>query len=76
MIVIMVLRAGLSVEAVISSETFTQLVVFCVLAVLGLWFVAWCLAIIGDAVGERRVLGMSIVSRLCFSDPYNLRIVC
>lgn len=37
-------------------------VIHAILDVLGFFFIAWCLARIGDAVGERRVMGTLVVS--------------
>ncbi|KAK8076934.1 hypothetical protein PG996_003104 [Apiospora saccharicola] len=37
-------------------------IIQCIFDVLGFFFIAWCLARIGDAVGERRVMGTLVVS--------------
>ena len=59
---ILFLRAIMAVLAALSSWSLVSIIVFSILGALGLWFIAWCLAVIGDATGERKVLGMLIVS--------------
>jgi hypothetical protein len=64
MIYIMFIRTGLlalTLVAAIALNNIAAIVIYSILGVLGLWFVAACLATIGDAVGERRVLGTLIV---------------
>ena len=39
------------------------IVLYIILGIIGFWFIAWCLAEIGEAKGERRVLGKLIVGR-------------
>lgn len=72
MILILALRTALSVLSLISAiraMNIAKIVIYAILSVLGFWFVAWCLAEIGEATGERQVLGRMIVSRLlCISD--------
>jgi hypothetical protein len=41
-----------------------------ILAVLGFFFVAWCLAKIGEATGTRRVFGMDFVSHPYRRGPF------
>lgn len=65
MIVILGLRvamSALSIWSAVISESIAGIVIYSVLAVLGTWFIAWCLVQIGDATGERRVFGKLIVS--------------
>lgn len=65
MIFVLFVRTAMSVLTVIGAVrggNIAAIVIYAILAVLGFWFVAWCLAIIGDAVGERKVLGKLIVS--------------
>ena len=64
MIVVLVLRvamSALSIWTAIRNDSIAGIVIYSILAVLGTWFIAWCLVQIGDAVGERRVLGKLIV---------------
>ena len=64
MIYIMFIRTGLLVLTIAAAALLNNvaaIVIYSVLGVLGLWFVAACLATIGDAVGERRVLGTLVV---------------
>lgn len=42
-----------------------EFIIQCILDVLGFFFIAWCLARIGNVVGERRVMGTLLVS--CFT---------
>lgn len=44
----------------------SSFVINIILDVLGFFFIAWCLARIGDAVGERRVMGTLVVSSNLF----------
>ena len=65
MILILFARTAMSVLTVISAVrrfNVLAIIIYAILAVLGFWFVTWCLAIIGDAVGERKVFGKLIVS--------------
>lgn len=65
MIYVLFVRTGMSVLAVVSAilaMNIAAIVIYVVLAIIGFWFIAWCLAVIGDAQGERRVLGRLIVS--------------
>ena len=64
MIVILLFRtamSALSIFSAVRSGNIAAIVIYSILAVLSLWFIAWCLAVIGDAVGERKVLGVLIV---------------
>ena len=64
MIFILFIRTAMSALAVfgaVVSGNIAAIVIYAILAVLGFWFVAWCLALIGDAVGERKVLGRMVV---------------
>ena len=64
MLVILALRVVMSVLSVVSSAgngRIAAAVIYALLGVLGIWFIAWCLATIGDAKGERRVVGLMIV---------------
>ena len=65
MITILALRTVISVLSCISAAAagyIAGLVIYAIVGVIGLWFIAWCLARIGDCTGERRVLGVVIVS--------------
>jgi hypothetical protein len=65
MITILLLRAamsGLSILSATIKKNVAGIIVYSLLALLSVWFTATCLAIIGDAAGDRRVTGMIIVS--------------
>lgn len=65
MIIILTLRtasSGLSIFAAITKGKIAETIIYSLLAVLGLWFTATCLAIIGDAPGNTRIRGFLIVS--------------
>ena len=65
MIVILALRTAMSVLSCFSAAAnghVASCVIYALVGVLGLWFIAWCLARIGDARGERKVLGVMVVS--------------
>lgn len=65
MITILVLRMAMSALSILSAiikKNVAGIIVYSLLAVLSFWFTATCLAIIGDAAGDRRVTGMIIVS--------------
>lgn len=58
MIFVLFIRTAMSVLALVSvilAMDIAAIVIYTILAVIGFWFVAWCLAEIGDAQGERRV---------------------
>jgi hypothetical protein len=64
MIFILSFRTGMSVWALVGAIraiNIAAIVIYAVLAVIGFWFIAWCLAEIGEAKGERRVFGKLIV---------------
>lgn len=64
MITILGLRTAMSVLAIIYDAYGRRLVSFIlgvILAVLGFLFIAWCLAVIGEMKGYRKVLGARIV---------------
>jgi hypothetical protein len=65
MIIILVLRSGMSALSIISAVVngnVAGIVIYSLLAILSLWFTATCLAIIGDAAGNRNYTGHVIVS--------------
>ena len=62
MLYILVLRTGMAaVYLLVAFVHPAEFVVYCIVAVISIWFVAAHLAQIGDAVGERRVFGKLIV---------------
>ena len=68
MIFILLARTAMSALTLVMavfSNNIAAIVIYAILAVLGFWFVAWCLALIGDAGGERKVLGRVVVGVLC-----------
>ena len=74
MVAILLLRAamsGLSILSAIVKKNVAAIIIYILLALLSVWFNATCLAIIGDAAGDRRVTGVIIVSpwaSLCRTD--------
>lgn len=67
MIAILLLRSAMSALSILSAvikKNIAGIVLYSLLAVLGLWFTATCLAIIGDAAGDRRVTGLVVVGRI------------
>lgn len=66
MILILLVRAALASLNVFAYATESRTVVIVLtvtIGVIGLFFVAWCLAVIGEARGERKVHGARIVSQ-------------
>jgi len=56
MVAILLLRTAMSVLSILSSVikgNIANIVIYSLLAVLGLWFTATCLAIIGDSEGDK-----------------------
>ena len=45
-----------------------SLILGTIFAVIGFFFIAWCLAVIGDAQGYRKVFGFSVVSTMLAID--------
>lgn len=63
--VILLVRTAMSVLGIVRDALwghFVSVVIFSILAVLGFFFIAWCLAQIGQVRGRRRVLGVMVVS--------------
>ena len=73
MITILVLRSGMSALSILSAVikgSIAGIVIYSLLAVLSLWFTATCLAIIGDAEGDKRVKRVVVVGRIHFLHPW------
>jgi len=69
MVTILLLRTGMSALSILSAVikgNIANIVIYSLLAVLGLWFTATCLAIIGDAKGDNRVKGIIVVGYIYF----------
>ncbi|KAK7917995.1 hypothetical protein PG985_009869 [Apiospora marii] len=65
---ILLVRTAMSILGIVRDALWGHIVsviVFSILAVLGFFFIAWCLAQIGEVRGRRRVLGL-MVGRLHF----------
>ncbi|RDW57300.1 hypothetical protein BP5796_12750 [Coleophoma crateriformis] len=63
MVTILLLRSamsGLSILSAVIKGNIASIVIYSLLAVLGLWFTATCLAIIGDAEGDKRIKGVVV----------------
>ena len=73
MIAIIVLRTGmsaLSILAAVIKGSIPLIIIYSLLFVLSTWFTATCLAIIGDAEGDRFVKSFRVVSSvLSFRQP-------
>ncbi|KAH7126580.1 hypothetical protein B0J11DRAFT_281027 [Dendryphion nanum] len=68
MIAILVIRTAVSVLTIIGHAwggRLLSLIMGTIFAVIGFFFIAWCLAVIGDAKGTRKVFGFN-VERLHF----------
>lgn len=64
MIAILALRTAMSALSIISAVVkgnIAGIVIYSLLAILSFWFTATCLAIIGDAAGDRRTTSVIIV---------------
>lgn len=65
MVAILLLRSGMSALSILSAVIkgrIAAIVIYSLLAVLGLWFTATCLAIIGDSRGDGQIKGFLVVS--------------
>ncbi|WYZ42432.1 hypothetical protein EsH8_VI_000131 [Colletotrichum jinshuiense] len=65
MYIILGIRTALSVIGVVRDIIHAQVASFIlgiILGVIGFFFIAWCLAVIGQAEGRRKVLGIMVVS--------------
>lgn len=65
MLVVLGIRTAISVLAIIGDAwggRLLSLILGTIFAVLGFFFIAWCLAVIGDAQGYRKVFGFNVVS--------------
>lgn len=65
MIVILSIRTALSIISLLYSSyggRIASLVIGTIIAAIGFLFIAWCLAVIGEAEGQRTVLGVHVVS--------------
>ncbi|KAF2020880.1 hypothetical protein BU24DRAFT_456907 [Aaosphaeria arxii CBS 175.79] len=63
MLVTLVIRTAISILSCVSYAGYRRWVSFAinvVLAILGFFFIAWCLAVIGEARGWRKVLGLRV----------------
>lgn len=64
MFTILLLRSGMSALSILSAVikgSIAGIIVYSLLAVLGLWFTATCLAIIGDAQGDKHIKSIVVV---------------
>lgn len=65
MITVLALRTVISVLSCVAAAAqghIAGVVIYAIIGVIGLWFIAWCLARIGDCTGQRRVFGVVVVS--------------
>jgi len=65
MVTIIILRGAMSALSILSAVikgSVWRIVVYSLLTVLTMWFTATCLAIIGDAVGDRKLWRLVVVS--------------
>lgn len=54
--------SALSILSAVVKGNIAGIVIYSLLAILGLWFTATCLAIIGDAEGDKPLKGFMVVS--------------
>ena len=76
MVTILLLRtamSALSILSVVIKGNIAGIVIYSLLAVLTFWFTATCLAIIGDAEGDKRVKGFVVVGYIHFLHPWRPR---
>jgi hypothetical protein len=69
MVIILVLRTAMSVLSILSvviKGNIGGIVLYSLLALLTFWFTATCLAIIGDAEGDKRIKGVVVVGHIHF----------
>ena len=69
MVIILVLRtamSALSILSVVIKWNIGGIVIYSLLAILTFWFTATCLAIIGDAEGDKRLKGFVVVGCIHF----------
>jgi len=69
MVIILVLRtamSALSILSVVIKGSIGGIVLYSLLALLTFWFTATCLAIIGDAEGDKRIKGVVVVGYIHF----------
>jgi hypothetical protein len=74
MITVLVLRTAMSVLSVLSAVVkgnIAGIVIYTLLAILGLWFTATCLAIIGDATGDDHVNTTVVVGYFHLLHPWS-----
>jgi hypothetical protein len=73
MVAILLLRtamSALSILSVVIQRNIAGIVIYGLLALLTFWFAATCLAIIGDAEGDKRVKGIVVVGYIQFLLPW------
>jgi hypothetical protein len=72
MIAILALRTAMSALSILSEVikgNIAGIVIYSLLAVLTFWFTATCLAIIGDAEGDKRIKRVVVVGYSHFLHP-------
>ncbi|KAK7936669.1 uncharacterized protein PG986_015107 [Apiospora aurea] len=60
---ILLVRTAMSILGIVRDALaahFVSVIIYSILAVLGFFFIAWCLAMIGEVRGRRRVLGVMV----------------
>jgi hypothetical protein len=62
--------SALSILSVVIKGNIPGIVIYSLLAVLSFWFTATCLAIIGDAEGDKQVKGIAVVSYIHLFHPW------
>jgi ABC-type sugar transport system permease subunit len=65
MITILLLRGAISARSILSAviqRSIWRIILYSLLALLGVWFTATCLAIIGNAEGDRKLRRLVVVS--------------
>ena len=73
MATLLILRSGmvaLSILSAVVKGNIAGIVIYSLLAILGFWFTATCLAIIGDAKGDKYVKSVVVVG--CIPCSYSV----
>jgi len=70
MVTIILLRSAMSALSILTAVkdgSIAGIIIYSLLAILGFWFTATCLAVIGDTAGDKQVTGIIVVGLHPFS---------
>jgi hypothetical protein len=73
MLTVLALRTGMSALSILSAVikgSIAQIIIYSILTLLGFWFTATCLAIIGDAQGDKPLWRFHIVRAPTHNDEF------